>query len=156
MLPRNASWTWLAAGCMVIPGNCCLQHPNVTYGKNIRAFCVVALRLKIQSQTNGDTGNMGYYVKIKEDLQKVKQLIESHGAIKAEHRLPKTADKVLICVVENGLFDAAAIAFNQEELDCLNWPDPRPKTWLYLDLQEAIKLCPKAQKILEQSKYYQP
>lgn len=38
---------------------------------------------------------------------------------------------VTVCVVENGMFDAAAVCDNQYELDAFNAPtDYRPRTWL--------------------------
>ena len=37
----------------------------------------------------------------------------------------------LVCVVENGLFDAAGFCYNENEFKAFNDPsDPRPKRWI--------------------------
>jgi hypothetical protein len=41
--------------------------------------------------------------------------------------------KSVLCVVENGLFDAVAFAYNQAELDEFKRDDGRFKTWLTVD-----------------------
>lgn len=47
----------------------------------------------------------------------------------------------VICVVENGPFDAAAFAFSSEELEVFANPsDSRPKRWLAMDRERAEEL----------------
>jgi hypothetical protein len=37
----------------------------------------------------------------------------------------------LVCVVDNGFFEAAGYCFNENEFEAFNSPsDPRPKIWL--------------------------
>lgn len=51
------------------------------------------------------------------------------------------AQNATVCVVENGFFDAAAIAYNQREFDVFNSPsDYRPKTWLNVPKDVITKL----------------
>lgn len=38
----------------------------------------------------------------------------------------------LVCVVENGWMDAAAYAFDEEEMRAFQRPDGRKKTWLII------------------------
>jgi hypothetical protein len=38
----------------------------------------------------------------------------------------------IVCVVENGLFDAAAYCFDDEELKCFKNDDGRNRRWLYI------------------------
>jgi len=46
----------------------------------------------------------------------------------------------VICVVDNGPFEAAGFAFSQNELEVFIHPDGRPKTWLAMDLERAREL----------------
>ena len=52
------------------------------------------------------------------------------------------ADLALICVVDNGPFEAAAYCFSQGEFEAFTLPsDRRTKTWLLMDKQQAELLC---------------
>lgn len=74
---------------------------------------------------------MGYYIeenskgKPLSRIGKAQELI-SDGAVevRAEWQLN------LICVAENGYFDAAGYAFSEKEFQVFNTPDHRNKTWL--------------------------
>jgi len=53
------------------------------------------------------------------------------------HPPPKVWEEDLVCVVENGLFDAAGYVFSQQELEDFQYsnprsPDRRRKTWLHI------------------------
>ena len=53
---------------------------------------------------------------------------------------PKEWDEEIVCVVENGMFEAAAYCYSPDELEAFRWSpsDPRPRTWLR---------CPNAKKL---------
>lgn len=54
-------------------------------------------------------------------------------------------DDVLVCVMENPMFDAALIVNSEREFRAATYgADWRPKTWLYLSKDEARKMadCP--------------
>ena len=49
-------------------------------------------------------------------------------------------DKALICVVDNGFFEAAGYCFSQGEFDAFTFSDPRPKQWMLMDKLKAQEL----------------
>lgn len=75
---------------------------------------------------------MGYYVNKDSKGQSLPstgkaQALVADGAI----RVSPEWQENLVCVVENGFFDAAAYCYNEKEFDYfIENPDPRPKTWL--------------------------
>ena len=50
-------------------------------------------------------------------------------------------NRAIICVVENGFFDAAAWAWCERELAAFKRPDGRPKRWLIADTETVEKLA---------------
>ena len=65
---------------------------------------------------------------------KVTALVNSGAeTIEEPTRFDQFEGKSIICVVDNGPFQAAAYAYNQSELDCFKRPDGRPKSWLIAD-----------------------
>lgn len=49
--------------------------------------------------------------------------------------------KALVCVADNGIFEAAGYAFSDAELDAFDEPaDTRPKQWLVMDKPTVEKL----------------
>ena len=65
---------------------------------------------------------------------KATQLVQS-GAERIEEpsKFDQHPGKAVLCVVENGPFDAAAFAYNQSELEEFKRPDGRAKSWLTVD-----------------------
>jgi len=50
-------------------------------------------------------------------------------------------DKALICVINNGPFEAAGFAFDDREFRGFSAPgDPRPKQWMMMDRKKAEEL----------------
>lgn len=80
---------------------------------------------------------MGKY--LNEDLKgqpinirsKLTALVNSGAEVIEEpEKFDQYPDKAIICVVDNGPFQAAAYAYSQSELDQFKRPDGRPKGWL--------------------------
>lgn len=90
---------------------------------------------------------MGFYIQTPQPRGKAKQLIDLHAAVRLDI-IPRNvsdcpSDKVIICVVENGPFDAAGVVFSQAELAAFQSPeDPRLKHWLLLDRELLPDLQP--------------
>lgn len=114
---------------------------------------------------------MGYYIEVPENHGKAQQIVDIHGGTILE-RMPETfADipegQALICVVDNGPFEAAAFCYNEEEFAAFNTPDDvgpstvesnggmatfhmrseiqeagrqRPRTWVLIDWDKASDL----------------
>lgn len=96
---------------------------------------------------------MGYYIELPSNINKAGQLIRDHNAIVRSGRPVTITDladgKVLVCVVQNGMFDAAGIVFSDDELEAFSQPtDPRPRTWLAMDRDEVVRLCPHVKDVL--------
>lgn len=86
---------------------------------------------------------MGYYINTDSKgnqlgYEKVKPLIED-GARRIGQ--PKEWREGIVCVVNNGLFDAACYCYNQSELEACSDPnDYREKVWLeYEQAKELAK-----------------
>ncbi len=88
---------------------------------------------------------MGYYIEVPENLNKAQQLVELHGA-KVLPEAPTWGEhtEAIICVVQNGMFDAAAFCYSESELNEFKSPDyggrQRPRTWLTMDMDKASEL----------------
>ena len=48
--------------------------------------------------------------------------------------------EAIICVVDNGIFEAAGYCYNPRELEAFARPDGRLKAWLLMDKQKAEEL----------------
>jgi hypothetical protein len=86
---------------------------------------------------------MGFYIETYCNQGKADELVKRHGAIKIA--TPKSFNDIpsglaLICVVENGFFDAAGYCYDESEFNAFVSPDGRRKHWLLMDKGLAIKL----------------
>ncbi len=86
---------------------------------------------------------MGYYIEVPRNKGKAQQIVELYGG-QIVFRPPSfediTPDEAIICVVDNGPFEAAAFAFNQDELHVFTHMDGRPRTWVIMNRQKACEL----------------
>lgn len=93
---------------------------------------------------------MGYYINKFADgtllpsKNKAKALIDAGAKEVAKTLFGDTKPKLefqpnLVCVVENGLFDAAGYAYCKEEMEAFLYPDMRIKIWLIVP--DADKLA---------------
>jgi hypothetical protein len=83
---------------------------------------------------------MGYYINPK-DCTKEDWLDRYGRSITAAHAKAHTAGSdVAVCLVDNGEFTAAGIAFDDRERDQFARPDGRPKKW-YLASRELLTQC---------------
>lgn len=62
---------------------------------------------------------------------KAEQLLKIEGA-KEINEGDVTFQDNLVCIVQNGAFDAAAFMYSQSEFDCWVRPDSRLRRWLII------------------------
>ncbi len=86
---------------------------------------------------------MGYYIQ-GPTFDKASYIVEKYNGkvIPVSEALENLkAGKGVICVVQNGVFDAAAFCFSEREFEAFNDPDDhRIKTWIFMDLEKAKEL----------------
>lgn len=89
---------------------------------------------------------MGYYINTGHNVGKAEWLIVNEGAMELMD-VPTSLSELptelngLICVVNNGPFEAAGFIYNDRELKAFSDPsDYRDKRWLVLPLERAKEL----------------
>ena len=85
---------------------------------------------------------MGIYINLK-DCSKEQWLIDNGEMPKMspdthERTTKAGVDQFAVCWINNGWMTAAAICYNQSELEVFKHPDPRPKQWFWVD-KEKLK-----------------
>ena len=86
---------------------------------------------------------MGYYIDVPKNTGKMKQLMELYDAKligRPRYLRDVPPDKALICVVDNGLQEAAVYCYSQGEFEVFSNPDGRPRMWLLMDLAKTQEL----------------
>ncbi|MBL1322153.1 MAG: hypothetical protein COA63_014010 [Methylophaga sp.] len=78
---------------------------------------------------------MGYYINPK-DMSK-EAWLNIHG-IPMMYAPVLFTDEIhyAVCLVDNGMFTAAAVAYSQDELETFRHDDGRPKTWYWADIDK--------------------
>ena len=93
---------------------------------------------------------MGYYIETNGRKGKAKWLVDNAKAIVIREPVDGTADMIPVCVVDNGAFEAAGIAFDARELAVFADPnDERERKWLSVPRTEVLKLCPHVEPALK-------
>lgn len=86
---------------------------------------------------------MGYYIETGTLKGKAKILCEKHQGESCSNNFPPPDGRILVCVVDNGPFEAAAIIPDEREFDAFNDDDGRSRRWLHLNESKAKELCPR-------------
>ena len=87
---------------------------------------------------------MGYYIQTAAPKGKTEAICKELSGIEISQDeaefFVKEQMGAVICVVDNGPFEAAAYCYNLDEFRAFNLPDdPRPKTWLYVENGDRVK-----------------
>lgn len=92
---------------------------------------------------------MGYYIGVPKNKGKAEQLAKLYGAqiLPAQpHSFADVSDgKAVICVVDNGPFEAAGLCYSEREFESFAAPDmagpQRPRIWVLMDKTLAHELA---------------
>lgn len=88
---------------------------------------------------------MGYNLEPPVARGKAKWLLENVEGAEEQliARFPDDKNVVLVCVMENGSFDAAALCYSKRELNQLlpHFDDMRPRRWITMPRTAALELC---------------
>lgn len=93
-----------------------------------------------------ENSKMGYYIECNYPTGKATQIVALGGRVIDRPTSFNTIsdDDVLICVVENGPFDAAAVCYCESEFEEFGYSgDSRPKTWMLIPKKTVIALVPR-------------
>lgn len=96
---------------------------------------------------------MGVYLETARSVNKALQLISEHGAEPIDQPPTYFADippgKVLICVVQNPGFDAAAVCYDEGEFrEFTNPRERRMRSYLLMTREQVIQMNPSARRVL--------
>jgi len=90
---------------------------------------------------------MGFYIEVPRNKGKAQQLVDLHGAriLDSKPSFNEVAEsEAIICVLDNGAWEAAGFAYDERELGRFTKPDfympQRPRIWLIMNKQKACKL----------------
>jgi hypothetical protein len=91
---------------------------------------------------------MGYYINPEEQM-KEHWLQEQAVPIASTEVLSvfDSADEWPVCLVDNGLFTAAGIAYDKQEAEAFLQPDDRPKQWFKVKRSKLNQFLPVSMRI---------
>ena len=79
---------------------------------------------------------MGYYINPIEMSKEV--WLSAYPVVDPQATGFIAGDELLVCLVDNGPFTAAAVAINTTEYDCFMRPDGRTKVWYKVPVTDLI------------------
>ncbi len=82
---------------------------------------------------------MGYYIEVPNHKFKASQLVELYGA-EIVDKPHWGGPEGLVCVIDNGPWEAAGFAFSEAEFKEFARGDGRPKIWVQMDRAKAEEL----------------
>lgn len=92
---------------------------------------------------------MGYYIETDSSKGKVEWILANTKSRETPRPFKGTTTEIPVVVVDNGLFEAAAICFDQGELDeFTRVNDTRPIRCLLVAREDVIRLNPESEKHL--------
>ena len=83
---------------------------------------------------------MGMYINPEGEATKEEWLFVHGLRCKQTPTWPAPEGKVLVCLVDNGFFRAAGVAYSKREYEAFLHPDPRDKSWWITDI-DSLKSC---------------
>jgi hypothetical protein len=85
---------------------------------------------------------MGYYINPRNGETKEAWLAANGKPVTVEEAKAFSApgsEQRLVCWVDNGMFTAAGIAYDDRERDAFLYPDARPKQWYLVDVAKLAQ-----------------
>ena len=91
--------------------------------------------------TSAKGNEMGFYIETDDVKNKARYLVDNYSAMVVSQETAHVAigRTGVVCVVDNGFFEAAAFIYSHDEYEAFGH-DSRPKTWLIMDFTLAAKL----------------
>lgn len=88
---------------------------------------------------------MGYYIRTNGNHDKAEELMQLYPETEGPRIPPDftsiSQDKAVVCVVDNGVFEAAGLCYDEEEFNAFNQEDGRDRKWLIMDKGLAYNLA---------------
>lgn len=85
---------------------------------------------------------MGIYINPSDQTKE--EFLEEHSGVVGLPSWPPPVGHVLVCLVDNGPFKAAAVAYSEEEFKEFSHPDGRPKTWFHVQVEPLWAVIPES------------
>ncbi|KKK58325.1 hypothetical protein LCGC14_3045560 [marine sediment metagenome] len=93
---------------------------------------------------------MGYY--INSPNKSKEEWLQEYGQVTTTPAWPAPEGTVPVCLIDNGAFTAAGIAYDEAEFNAFMAPDSgmqRPRTWYYVPREKVLEAEPLVQDLLD-------